>query len=66
MDGDTLFTIGGLARRTGLTVKTIRFCVTYQPAGHFWALQWAETGLYLGRTLLLAGFCAWWIRRRVT
>ncbi|MEV8076095.1 transporter [Streptomyces pseudogriseolus] len=40
--------------------------VTYQPAGHFWALQWAETGLYLGRTLLLAGFCAWWIRRRVT
>ncbi len=39
MDGDTLFTIGGLARRTGLTVKTIRFCVTYQPAGNFWALQ---------------------------
>ncbi|MGW2378151.1 MerR family transcriptional regulator [Kitasatospora sp. NPDC001683] len=25
MDGDTLFTIGDLARRTGLTVKTIRF-----------------------------------------
>lgn len=25
MDGDTLFTIGALARRTGLTVKTIRF-----------------------------------------
>ncbi|MFC8694518.1 transporter [Streptomyces parvus] len=40
--------------------------VTYQPAGHFWALQWAETGLYLGLGLALAGFCAWWIRRRVT
>ncbi|MFC4116391.1 MerR family transcriptional regulator [Nonomuraea zeae] len=25
MDGDTLYTIGDLARRTGLTVKTIRF-----------------------------------------
>jgi DNA-binding transcriptional MerR regulator len=25
MDGDTLYTIGALARRTGLTVKTIRF-----------------------------------------
>ncbi|MEU7034520.1 hypothetical protein ABZ958_12635 [Streptomyces sp. NPDC046237] len=40
--------------------------VTYQPAGNFWALQWAETGLYLGLALALAGFCAWWIRRRLT
>ncbi|MFB6783241.1 hypothetical protein ACFCX0_39390 [Streptomyces sp. NPDC056352] len=40
--------------------------VTYQPADNFWALQWAETGLYLGLTLALTGFCAWWIRRRVT
>lgn len=39
--------------------------VTYQPAGNFWALQWAETGLYLGLALGLAGFCAWWIRRRL-
>ncbi|MFJ5778993.1 MerR family transcriptional regulator [Streptomyces sp. NPDC093094] len=31
MDGDTLFTIGDLARRTGLTVKTIRF--------------WSDTGI---------------------
>ncbi|WP_318207478.1 MULTISPECIES: ABC transporter permease subunit [unclassified Streptomyces] len=40
--------------------------VTYQPAGNFWALQWAETGLYLGLALALTGFCAWWIRRRAT
>ncbi|MGW1092207.1 transporter [Streptomyces sp. NPDC002596] len=40
--------------------------VTYQPADNFWALQWAETGLYLGLALALTGFCAWWIRRRVT
>ncbi|WP_239162132.1 MerR family DNA-binding transcriptional regulator [Acrocarpospora phusangensis] len=30
MDGGTLYTIGALARRTGLTVKTIRF---YSDAG---------------------------------
>ncbi|WP_345695243.1 hypothetical protein [Kitasatospora terrestris] len=40
--------------------------VTYQPAGNFWALQWAEAGLYLGLALALTGFCVWWIRRRVT
>ncbi|MFI6422515.1 transporter [Streptomyces sp. NPDC050842] len=40
--------------------------VTYQPAGNFWVLQWAETGLYVGLALALAGFCTWWIRRRVT
>ncbi|MEV6247959.1 transporter [Streptomyces sp. NPDC051742] len=40
--------------------------VTYQPAGNFWALQWAETGLYFGLALALTGFCARWIRRRVT
>lgn len=40
--------------------------VTYQPADNFWALQWAETGLYLGLALALTGFCARWIRRRLT
>ncbi|MER7967228.1 transporter [Streptomyces ardesiacus] len=40
--------------------------VTYQPAGNFWALQWAETALYLVLALALTAFCAWWIRRRVT
>ncbi|MGA5452086.1 transporter [Streptomyces umbrinus] len=40
--------------------------VTYQPAGNFWSLQWAETGIYLGLALGLAAFCAWWIRRRLT
>ncbi|MFF1308182.1 hypothetical protein [Streptomyces sp. NPDC058307] len=40
--------------------------VTYHPASNFWALQRAETGLYLGLALALTGFCAWWIRRRLT
>ncbi|MEU0649937.1 ABC transporter permease subunit [Streptomyces umbrinus] len=40
--------------------------VTYQPADNFWALQWTEIGIYLGLALGLTGFCAWWIRRRLT
>ncbi|MFJ2258594.1 transporter [Streptomyces sp. NPDC087844] len=51
---------------TALTKAGYRQQVTYQPAGNFWTLQWAETGLYLGLALALTGFCAWWIRRRVT
>jgi hypothetical protein len=49
-----------------LTGAGYRQQVSYQPAGNFWALQWAETGLYLGLALALTGFCAWWIRRRLT
>ncbi|MFD3730353.1 hypothetical protein [Streptomyces sp. NPDC058632] len=51
---------------TALTKAGYRQQVTYQPAGNFWTLPWAETGLYLGLALTLTGFCAWWIRRRVT
>ncbi|MCM2413193.1 ABC transporter permease [Streptomyces sp. RKAG290] len=38
--------------------------VSYQPAGNFWALQWAETGIHLALAAGLAALCAWWIRRR--
>jgi hypothetical protein len=51
---------------TALTKAGYQQQVTYQPAGNFWTLQWAETGLYLGLALTLTGFCTWWIRRRLT
>jgi hypothetical protein len=38
--------------------------VSYEPAGRFWALQRAETLIYLAAALLLAGLCPWLIRRR--
>jgi hypothetical protein len=38
---------------------------TYQPASHFWPLQWAETGIFVAVAALLVGFCFWWTRRRL-
>ncbi|MFJ8018253.1 ABC transporter permease [Streptomyces sp. NPDC096339] len=38
--------------------------VDYQPADRYWTFQWIETGVFLALSGLLAGFCAWWLRRR--
>jgi len=38
--------------------------VVYQPAGHFWPLQWLEAGLFLALTAALVAFGFWWLRRR--
>jgi hypothetical protein len=40
--------------------------VVYQPASRFWALQWAETALFLVLSGLLTGFCFWWTRGRLS
>ena len=42
----------------------LRQAVTYQPAGRFWDLQWAETGVFLALAALLVAFGVWWLRRR--
>jgi ABC-type transport system involved in multi-copper enzyme maturation permease subunit len=44
----------------------LREVVLYQPASRYWAIQWYETAMYLAAALVLAGFCWWWVRRRVT
>jgi hypothetical protein len=48
---------------TRLADEGYRQRVIYQPASHFWALQWRETGVLLTLALLLTGFCFWRIRR---
>jgi DNA-binding transcriptional MerR regulator len=73
MDGDTLYSIGELARRTGLTVKTIRFysdrgIVTptdRSPAGYRLYTLDAVTRLNLVRTLRELGLDLPTIRRVV-
>jgi hypothetical protein len=43
----------------------LRQDLTYHPASNFWPLQWTETGILVAATLLLAGFCFLWTRRRL-
>ena len=40
--------------------------VTYQPANRFWAFQTYETLLFVALSAALAGFCVWWVRRRLS
>jgi hypothetical protein len=42
----------------------LRQLVTYQPASRYWAFQWYETAIFLTLSLVLAGVCFWWVRRR--
>jgi ABC-type transport system involved in multi-copper enzyme maturation permease subunit len=44
----------------------LRQQLTYQPASHFWPLQWTETGIFVVLAVLLAGFSIWWTRRHLT
>jgi hypothetical protein len=37
--------------------------VTYQPASHYWALQWRETGVMVTVGLLLVALAFWRLRR---
>jgi len=41
-----------------------RFLISYQPAGHFWGLQFAEAGLFLAVTLAALGAAVWVLHRR--
>ena len=44
----------------------IREVLTYQPASRYWAFQWYETAIFIGLALVLAGFCFWWVRHRLS
>ena len=37
----------------------------YQPISRYWIFQWCELGIFLAAAAVLAGFCFWWVRRRL-
>ena len=47
-----------------LTSHGMRVAESYQPASHYWPLQWSETGMFLALALALAGYCFWRLNRR--
>lgn len=49
-----------------LTSHGTLVAVSYQPASHYWPLQFAETGLYLVLALALAWYCFWRLNRRLS
>jgi hypothetical protein len=44
----------------------IRQVITYQPTNRYWPFQMYETAIFVGLALVLAGFCFWWFRRRLS
>jgi hypothetical protein len=42
----------------------IRVAESYQPASHYWPLQWSETGMFLALAVALACYCFWRLNRR--
>ncbi|MFL5912500.1 MAG: hypothetical protein ACJ768_18275 [Gaiellaceae bacterium] len=59
---------GGIAAKSGkLGLRdpgSVVVHAVYQPAGHFWPLQLAETGLFAGIAVALILFAAWWTHQR--
>jgi hypothetical protein len=44
----------------------LREIITYQPANRYWPLQISEAAIFLALAFILAGFCVWWVRRRLS
>ena len=67
MGGHTVHASAAVRQRTHACVAriaaTYQEVVIYQPAGHYWALQWLETAIFLGTAALLLGFCLAWVGR---
>ena len=62
--GTTLVPGESPALNNCLASHGIRVAESYQPASHYWPLQWSETGTFLALALTLAGYCFWRLNRR--
>ena len=50
---------------TARLAATFHQLVTYQPGSRYWPMQWYELAIFLSLSVVLGGFCFWWIRRPV-
>jgi hypothetical protein len=64
--GNTLVPGESTALNNCVASHGIRVAESYQPASHYWPLQWSETGMFLALALILAGYCFWRLNRRRT
>jgi ABC-type transport system involved in multi-copper enzyme maturation permease subunit len=64
--GPTTAAPGSNALNNCVASHGIRVAESYQPASHYWPLQWSETGMYLALALALACYCFWRLNRRRT
>jgi len=66
--------LGGHSKAPQAVVNTLQDCVAkigttyhealaYQPASHYWPLQWYELAIFLGAAVILAAACLWRVRR---
>jgi len=62
--GSNAPTTGSNALNNCVASHGIRVAESYQPASHYWPLQWSETGMFLALALALAGYCFWRLNRR--
>jgi hypothetical protein len=62
--GTTAGVPGSTALNNCVASHGIRVAESYQPASHYWPLQWSETGMFLALALTLAGYCFWRLNRR--
>ena len=62
--GNTLVPGESTALNNCVAGHGIRVAESYQPASHYWPLQWSETGMFLALALALAGYCFWRLNRR--
>jgi hypothetical protein len=46
--------------------RTYHEAVTYQPASHYWTLQWFECAVYVAASFIMASFCFCRVRRRLS
>jgi len=64
--GSTALNTGSNALNNCVASHGIRVAESYQPASHYWPLQWSETGMYLALALALACYGFWRLNRRRT